>query len=272
MATCPPGVYGSRAPWLYRRCLRSSHHAVCPCLLASMCRFGSAPGLSSSRCSGPCAIGRYGNAEGLITHMCSGPCDPGYTCPAGSTKPTAEPCPGAAGLWPCDSGRGGRFIILVVSVFCCRGSCFCCSGGTYGDGISCSGECEVRCRCGIATSCADSPSLPHRCASTGRLLLPTRIVFTSCSAVRWHRLLLPCRVVCTAAGGCWSLHAAFHRCFHHAHRPSPVPRRLLLCGRWPSAHVPCWYLRRGGRCPVVGVFRPVPAWPLRQWLLQPRGV
>ena len=178
-------------------------------------------------------------------------------------------CGGLVAVW---SSRGGRFIILVVSVFCCRGSCFCCSGGAYGDGISCSGECEVRCRCGIATSCADSPSLPHRCASTGRLLLPTRIVFTSCSAVRWHRLLLPCRVVCTAAGGCWSLHAAFHRCFHHAHRPSPVPRRLLLCGRWPSAHVPCWYLRRGGRCPVVGVFRPVPAWSLRQWLLQPRGV
>ena len=50
-----------------------------------------------------CAAGLYGSTYGLSTPRCSGPCAAGYFCPEGSVVPDPVPCGGADRYCPAGS-------------------------------------------------------------------------------------------------------------------------------------------------------------------------
>jgi hypothetical protein len=81
LGQCAVGKYGNSATGLCTNCP--------PGL------YGSAVGLTSSACMGPCNGGRYGSNSGQTSSNCNGACGPGNYCPPGSVALT--PCP--PGQW-----------------------------------------------------------------------------------------------------------------------------------------------------------------------------
>lgn len=129
-----------------------------PCAPGSFC---------SSALRSPCPAGRYGDAPLLNSSVCSGTCNAGYWCDAGSISPTQERCGGAHVYCPAGTERPvvvepGWYSAPVSvsedvryeSESCPKGS-FClggrqapCPAGKYGNAIhlsepSCSGDCQA---------------------------------------------------------------------------------------------------------------------------------
>ena len=95
----------------------------------------------------PCPAGLYGSTAGLVSSTCTGPCTAGYTCPSGSSSPTASIC--AAGTYSLASSA----------------SCTSCPAGTYGSvsGLSsaaCSGSCYAGYTCAAGSTSATSVQCP----------------------------------------------------------------------------------------------------------------
>ena len=77
---------------------------------ANLTRSGEKQCEPGSYCVGgvkqPCPPGRYGSAFGLASAACSGPCRGGYTCPEGSSSDVEVPC--GASQYFCPEGSGTR--------------------------------------------------------------------------------------------------------------------------------------------------------------------
>jgi hypothetical protein len=133
---CPAGVYGNATALTSPACRGPcSPGYACPAnstnATVSICTPGKYSSGGLGVCS-PCPVGVYGSASGLTSPACSGPCTAGYACPAGSTSSLASIC--SPGLYS-TSGLG---------------VCSPCPLGVYGStsGVTspaCSGSCSAGC-------------------------------------------------------------------------------------------------------------------------------
>ncbi len=121
----------------------ASFHQVAetPCSLGSFCMGGVMT---------PCPPGRYGGAPGLHSSLCSGPCTPGYYCPLNSTLATQVRCGDVSVYCPLGSalptqalpgeytvGRGGVDVMETTAPcpsgsFCVNGFSALCPAGRFG--------------------------------------------------------------------------------------------------------------------------------------------
>ena len=109
------------------------------------CPVGSYSFAGAAVCS-PCLAGRFGQAPAMSSSLCTGPCAPGYFCADGSTNATAAECPpgsycgvGAAVPQPCAAGFYGNASRLATVQ--CSGIC---PAGFYCPGEFLSTACGAR--------------------------------------------------------------------------------------------------------------------------------
>jgi hypothetical protein len=219
-SACPAGQY--------------STEGASTCLLCPAGRFGGAPAMPNSSCTGGCDAGRYGALPGLVSSGCSGQCSPGYVCSVGSVVDTALACPpgtfsptGAVVCTPCDSGfYAGEFARPTPCVLPCP----------------------------IGSWCPPGTSTPRQCPA-GRYGAAARLTTENCTCLksevhcvsRSGDAPLGCLSRGVGKAGGWGIEC-----------PS-LPRPPFLCARYGS--VSCWLLLRTGRrgaspvsprCVVVG--------------------
>ncbi len=166
-SACPTGYYcPARVPAPIICPLGTfSLGGVASCTPCSAGTYGASQGLQSSACSGPCPagyrcslgatngtgsacpagtysmggsatcsmcpVGRFGSTSALTSSSCTGACTvPGFYCPAGSSRPSATPCP--AGTY----GPNGTCVVCpAASPYSAEGStasanCTSCTGGS----------------------------------------------------------------------------------------------------------------------------------------------
>jgi hypothetical protein len=147
---CPGGTYGATSGVTNSSCTGScSAGYMCPAgstnSTAAVCPMGFYSLDGAAGCW-QCLPGRFGSAVGLTSGTCSGPCDPGSYCGLGSITSTGVLCPkgrySLGGVGVCTGCPAGRWSSNVgQNVSDCPGSCsagyYCPTGSSSATAVLC---------------------------------------------------------------------------------------------------------------------------------------